>query len=125
MIRLASLNVETLTSKFLELVDVLRKRKVDMACIQKTRWKEEKTKEANGFISWYSGLVNSHNGVGILLSTKLKDKVVEIKRFGDRIMYIRLVVGTVIGVVLCVYAPQAGLGDIESMTFWGCLDDLV
>ncbi|XP_017233037.1 uncharacterized protein LOC108207083 [Daucus carota subsp. sativus] len=57
-----------------------------MACIQKTRWKEEKTKEANGFISWYSGLVNSHNGVGILLSTKLKDKVVEIKRFGDRII---------------------------------------
>ncbi|XP_017250767.2 uncharacterized protein LOC108221396 [Daucus carota subsp. sativus] len=40
-------------------------------------------------------------------------------------MYIRLVVGAVIGMVICVYAPQVGLGDIESMTFWGCLDDLV
>ena len=51
--------------------------------------------------------------------------MVEIKRYGDRIMYIRLVVGAVIGMVICVYAPQVGLGDIESMTFWGCLDDLV
>ena len=124
-IRLASLNVGTLTGQFLELVDVLRKKKVDVACIQETRWKGEKTKEANGFKLWYSGLVNSRNGVGILLSTKLKDKVVEIKRCGDRIMYIRLVVGTVIGTVICVYAPQVGLGDIESMAFWGCLDDLV
>ena len=37
VIRLASLNVGTLNGKFLELVDVLRKRKVDMACIQETR----------------------------------------------------------------------------------------
>ena len=51
--------------------------------------------------------------------------MVEIKRYGDRIMYIRLVVGAVIGMVICVYAPQVGLGDIEFMTFWGCLDDLV
>ena len=64
-IRLASLNVRTLTSKFLELVDVLRTKKVDVACIQETRWKEGKTKEANGFKLWYSGLVNSRNGVGI------------------------------------------------------------
>nr|XP_017217279.1 PREDICTED: uncharacterized protein LOC108194853 [Daucus carota subsp. sativus] len=124
-IRLASLNVGTLTGKFLELVDVLRKKKVDVACIQETRWKGEKTKEANGFELWYSGLVNSRNGVGILLSTKLKDNVVEIKRYGDRIMYIRLAVGTVIGTVICVYAPYVGLEDIESMAFWGCLDDLV
>ena len=42
-----------------------------------------------------------------------------------RAMYIRLVVGIVVGMVICVYAPQVRLEDIESMTFQGCLDDLV
>ena len=45
-------------------------------------------KEAKGFKLWYSGLVDSRNGVGILLSTKLKNKV-EIKKCDDGIMFIR------------------------------------
>lgn len=50
---------------------------------------------------WY--LVNFHNVVDI---------------------YIKLVVGTVVGTVKCVYAPQVGLRDIEFTAFWCCLNDL-
>lgn len=53
-----------------------------MTCIQETKWKGERTKETNGFKLWYSGLVNSRNGVGVLLSTDIKDKVVEVKFCG-------------------------------------------
>ncbi|KAK1385557.1 hypothetical protein POM88_023292 [Heracleum sosnowskyi] len=74
--------------------------------------------------SWGS-IVSSCNGVGILLSADLKDNVVEVNRCGDRMMYIRLVVGMVVGTLVCVYAPQAGLGDTKSIAFWGGLDDLV
>ncbi|XP_065319107.1 uncharacterized protein LOC135927095 [Gordionus sp. m RMFG-2023] len=41
--RLASLNVGTLKGKTRELASMLNKRKVDIACIQETKWKGQKT----------------------------------------------------------------------------------
>lgn len=42
-LQLASVNVGTLAGKFIKLVDVLWKRKVDMSGIQETKWKGERT----------------------------------------------------------------------------------
>ncbi|KAL8101595.1 hypothetical protein AgCh_033482 [Apium graveolens] len=50
--RVGSLNVGTLTGKFLELVDGLKKRHVDAVCVQETKWKGDKIKETNGFKLW-------------------------------------------------------------------------
>ncbi|KAL8118617.1 hypothetical protein AgCh_016220 [Apium graveolens] len=61
--RVGSLNVGTLTGKFLELVEGLKKRHVDAICVQETKWKGAETKEANGFKLWYSGVVTNRNGV--------------------------------------------------------------
>lgn len=124
-LRIGSLNLGTLTGKFVELVDVLRKRRMDVTCIQDTRWKGAQSREANGYKLWYSGLVNSKNGVGILLSKELKDNVVEVKRCNDRIMSVRVVVGEKVVNLVCAYAPQAGLGVPEKEAFWVCLDELV
>lgn len=124
-LRVGSLNVGTLTGKFLELVDVLRKRSVDVLCIQETRWKGAQSREANGFKLWYSGLANSKNGVGIMLSKELKDNVVEVKRCNDRIMSVRVVVGEKVVNVVCAYAPQVGFSEPEKAAFWVCLDELV
>ncbi|KAL8109644.1 hypothetical protein AgCh_025663 [Apium graveolens] len=70
-----------------------------------TKWKGNKTKEANGFKLWYSGVVTNRNGVGIMLSTQLRNNVVEVIRFNDRVMMIKLVV--VVNIV-GAYAPHAG-----------------
>lgn len=104
---------------------MLRKRRVDVACIQETRWKGAQSREANGYKLWYSGLVTSRNGVGILLSKELKDSVVEVKRCNDRIMSVRVVIGEKVVNVVCAYAPQVGLSELEKEAFWACLDDLV
>ncbi|KAL8104358.1 hypothetical protein AgCh_028533 [Apium graveolens] len=50
--RVGSLNVGTLTGKFLDFVDGLKKRHVDAVCAQETKRKGVKTKEANGFKLW-------------------------------------------------------------------------
>ncbi|XP_074323512.1 uncharacterized protein LOC141660427 [Apium graveolens] len=123
--RVGSLNVGTLTGKFLELVDGLKKRYVDAICVQETKWKDAKTKEANGFKLWYSGVVNNRNGVGIMLNTKLRNNVVEVIRFNDRVMMIKLVVDVVVVNIVSAYAPHAGLGHEEKKLFWDCLDDLI
>lgn len=124
-LRVGSLNLGTLNGKLLELVDVLKKRRVDVACIQETRWKGAQSREANGYKLWYSGLANSRNGVGILLSNDLKDNVVDVTRCNDRLMAVRVVVGEKVVNVVCAYAPQVGLGVSEKEAFWVCLDELV
>ena len=117
-VRLASWNVGTLTSKSLELVQALRRRKVSIACIQETKWRGAKARESDGFKLWYSGGSRARNGVGILVEKELIDRVVEVRRKSDRIMSIKLVLGAVVLNVICVYAPQMGLPEDIKRAFW-------
>lgn len=115
--RVGTLNVGSLTGKFLELVDMLKKKKVDVICIQETKWKGSSTKEANGFKLWYSGVGNTRNGVGILISSLLKENIVEVSRVSDRIMKIKLIVNEEIVNFVSVYAPHVGLSELARKIF--------
>ena len=42
---------------------------------------------------WYTGTISGRNGVGILIDKSLKDGVVDVRRQGDQIILVRLVVG--------------------------------
>ena len=50
------------------LVDVAIRRRVNILCIQETKWKGQKAKEVEdtGFKLWYTGATPGRNGVGIL-----------------------------------------------------------
>ena len=50
-------------------------------------------------------------GVGILLAEKWWEKVFEVIRVSDRIILIRMVVGSVVFVFVSVYAPQSNLSE--------------
>jgi hypothetical protein len=49
--------------------------------------------ENTGFKLWYSGTMANKNGGGILIDKTLKDGVVDVKRQGDRIILVKLVLG--------------------------------
>ena len=106
-IRIGSWNVGSLTGKLRELVDVAIRMRVNILCVQKTKWKVQKAKEVEGtgFKLWYTGATSGRNGVGILIDRSLKDGVVEVKRRDDRIILVRLVVGVLVVNVISVYAP--------------------
>ena len=95
-IRLGSWNVGSLTGKLRELVDAAVRRGVDILCVQETKWRGQKAKEVEdtGFKLWYTGTAANRNGVGILINKSLKYGVVDVKRRGDRIILVKLVVGT-------------------------------
>jgi exonuclease III len=64
-----------------------------------------------GFKLWYTGSMSTNNGVSIVLDKSLKYRVVDIKRQGDRIILVKLVVGDLVFNVISAYAPQIGLNE--------------
>ena len=107
-IRLGSWNVGSLTGKLRELVDTAVRRRVNILCVQETKWKGQKTKEVDntGFKLWYTGTTSNKNGVGVLIDKSLKDGVVEVRRQGDRIVLVKLVISDMILNVISAYAPK-------------------
>ena len=124
-IRLASWNIGTLTGKCIELIQLMKDRRINIACLQETRWKGSKAKEVDGFKLWYVGKNNNRNGVGLILDRDLKDKVVEVKREGDRILLVKVVIGIEILNIISCYAPQIGLEEHIKKDFWENLDRIV
>jgi hypothetical protein len=64
-----------------------------------------------GFKLWYTGTTANKNGVDIVLDKSLKDGVVDIKRQGDRIILVKLIVGDLVFNIISAYAPQIGLNE--------------
>lgn len=110
-LRLGSWDVGKLTGKSIELVKILRKRKINTACVQETKWTGAKATKIDGYKLWYTGASKSKNGVSIIEDSDLRDQVVDVRRVNDRIMDIKLVVGSAPMIVISVYAPHAGLGE--------------
>jgi exonuclease III len=109
------------------LVDTMIRRRVNILCVQETKWKGQKAKEVEdiGFKLWYTGTTINKNGVDIVLDKSLKDGVVDIKRQGDRIILVKLLVGDLILNVISAYAPQIGLNESIKRQFLEQLDALV
>ena len=53
---LASWSIGSLTGKSIELVKILHRRRISIACVQETRWVGAKAKEIDGFKLWCSGV---------------------------------------------------------------------
>ncbi|KAE8665241.1 putative xyloglucan endotransglucosylase/hydrolase protein 16-like [Hibiscus syriacus] len=68
---------------------------------------------------------NARNGVGILVSSRLKENVVEVCIYRDRIMMIKIIIEAEVVNVLSVYTPHVGLGEGEKRCFWDSLDDVL
>ena len=94
-IRVGTLNVGTMTGKGRALADMMKIRRVDILCVQETRWKGNKAKDlGDGFKFIYSGAnIQGRNGVGVVLSGDMKNDVIEVHRKSDRVMRVKLYTG--------------------------------
>ncbi|XP_019261048.1 PREDICTED: uncharacterized protein LOC109239007 [Nicotiana attenuata] len=103
---------------------ILQKRKVNIACVQETRWIGSRARNADEYKLWYSGVLKGKNGVGILVDRELRESVVEVRRVNDWLISIKLVVGECTINVVSAYVPQAGLDEEIKRRFWEGLDDI-
>ena len=102
------------------------KRKVDIICVQETRWKGSKARNiGDGCKISYHGEDGRRNGVGFILKEDYIGRELEVKRVSDRIMYMTLDIEGVMMTVISAYAPQMGCLREEKDTFWTDLDEVV
>ncbi|KAK3520366.1 hypothetical protein QTP70_024045 [Hemibagrus guttatus] len=125
-LRIETLNVGTMTGKGRELADVMERRKVDILCVQETRWKGSKARSIGaGFKLFYYGVDSKRNGVGVILKEEFVRNVLEVKRVSDRVMSLKLEIEGVMLNVVSGYAPQVGCELEEKERFWSELDEVM
>ncbi|KAK3509880.1 hypothetical protein QTP70_018499, partial [Hemibagrus guttatus] len=125
-LRIGTLNVGTMTGKGRELADVMERRKVDILCVQETRWKGSKARSIGaGFKLFYYGVDSKRNGVGVVLKEEFVRNVLEVKRVSDRVMSLKLEFEGAMLNVVSGYAPQVGCELEEKERFWSELDEVM
>ncbi|TRY54613.1 hypothetical protein DNTS_001598, partial [Danionella cerebrum] len=118
-LRIGTLNVGTMTGKGRELADMMERRKVDILCVQETRWKGSKARSiGGGYKLFYYGVDRKRNGVGVILKEEFVRNVLEVKRVSDRVISLKLEIEGVMLNVVSGYAPQVGCKLEEKERFW-------
>ena len=109
---MGTLNVNTLIGRVCEVVETLSRRKVDVCCIQETRYRGGNYRTINGkdtrYKLYWSGNDKGTAGVGVFVAEEWIEKVFEVQRVS---ILVKLIVGQRVVTFLSVYAPQSGLSD--------------
>ncbi|KAK3574056.1 hypothetical protein QTP86_001329 [Hemibagrus guttatus] len=104
----------------------MERRKVDILCVQETRWKGSKACSIGaGFKLFYYGVDSKRNGVGVVLKEEFVRNVLEVKRVSDRVMSLKLEIEGVMLNVVTGYAPQVGCELEEKERFRSELDEVM
>ena len=79
-------NIGCLSGKEGEVCEELRKRMIDVCCLQEVRWREQGARmlgmKGRRDKLWWSGK-DGVGGVGVMVKEELYDKVVEVRRVSD------------------------------------------
>lgn len=83
-LRFGTIDIGTLTGCSRELAQVLKKRNIDIACVQECKWTGSKAAEnGEGYKLFYCGERATKNGVAIALSKHLLQSPYKIERTSD------------------------------------------
>ena len=90
-LKVATLNVGTMTDKGREVAYLMERRGVDILCVQDSRWKGKKARLiGGGYKMWYCGSENKKNSMGIILKKEHLYRVVELWRVTDGIICLKM-----------------------------------
>ena len=129
-VRVATLNVGSMAGRGREVADMLRRRGVDICCVQEVQYKGNASMMVggggDGFKLWWAGEQGQRRGgVGVMMREEMMDKVVKVERVSPRIMKICVVMGSEVCQIFSVYAPQSGRPEREREEFWEALDTAI
>ena len=121
-IRIGSWNIGSFCGRGTEICEELRKRNVDVCCLQEVRWRGQGARfvgvKNRRYKLWWSGNEIGLGGVGILVKEEICEKVVEIRRRSDRVMTTVLMFEEQMIRIVCAYGPQSGRNMEEKIQFY-------
>ena len=122
IMRIATLNIGTLNEREDAVADAMRKRNIDILCLQETKIGDGKEKAIDENYKLYCSLGDKTKyGVAICISKEWQDKIETKNYLSDRIMSIRLQTTETVLSIVSVYAPQQNLGNAKKTEFWTML----
>ena len=87
-VRVGTSNLVSLSGKGGEVCEELRKRMIDVCCLQEMRWRGQGARmlgmEGKRYKLWWSG--KGIGGVGVMVKEELCEKVVDVRMVSDRVM---------------------------------------
>ena len=103
-------------------METLSRRKMDVCCIQETRYHDGSCRIIKGkdtrYKLYWSGNDKGIASVGVFVAEEWIEKVFEVQRVSYRIILVKLIVGQRAVTLLSVYAPQSGLSDVDKDLFF-------
>ena len=124
-LRVGSVNVGTMRGREGEVVEMAPSRHLDFCCLQETGWKGEGARKLGRYKFFWMGREEGYHGVGVLVAEEWIEKVLDVKRWSERIMVLRVVVGRSVGNLISVYAPQTGRSKEEKEEFFTVLGKIL
>ena len=116
-LRIGSANVGTMRGRSGEVVEMCGRRKLDVCCLQETRWKGSGVRTLGKYKFFWTGCEEGTAGVGFLVEESWVDSVMEVKRVSERLMVLRVRVARSVLNIVSAYAPQVGGAVVEKGEF--------
>ena len=121
-IKVATLNVESMTGRNGEVVHIMARKHLQVLCVQETKWRGSKAREmCAGYKLYYHGEDGTTIWVGIVLCDELKYGVLAVERPSNRVRRMKLEIEGEVWNIIC-YAPQTGCTKYEKDQFWETID---
>ena len=112
------LNVGTMEGKALEVVEMMKRRKMKVMRVRETKWKGDRALQmAEGYTMIHAGGDGRGNGVGIILNVEISKEVARVERWQERIFAVWTMIRRHMVCVICVYGPQTGRTEAEKEAF--------
>ena len=108
-----------------EVVETLHRRKIDVCCVQETRWTGSGARVMGKGMSKYKffwqGCKDGNAVVGFHIPDRWIDRILDVKRVNERIMCLKVLIGDKLVTCICAYVPQTGRS-AEEKFFLGSTD---
>uniref|UniRef100_UPI00358DF666 LYR motif-containing protein 2 n=1 Tax=Myxine glutinosa TaxID=7769 RepID=UPI00358DF666 len=119
-----------MTGRSGEVVEVLVRRRVEICCVQETRWKGSgvrmvKGRQGQKYKFVWQGCPEGVHGVDVLFSEEFVDSVVSMTRVSETWTMVKMMIGKLLVNVISEYAPQVGRSDEEKDEFWCAIEKLM